>query len=67
MAPVVKNLAAKAEDVRDMGSIPGLGRSPREGHGNPDSCILAWKIPPTEKPGRLQSMGSQESDMTKVT
>ena len=28
------------------------------------STILAWKIPWTEEPGRLQSMGSQESDMT---
>ena len=28
------------------------------------SSILAWKIPWTEKPGELQSMGSQESDMT---
>ena len=28
------------------------------------SSILAWKIPRTEKPGRLQSMGSQESDTT---
>ena len=27
------------------------------------SSILAWKIPWTEEPGRLQSMGSQESDM----
>ena len=27
------------------------------------STILAWKIPWTEEPGRLQSMGSQESDM----
>ena len=26
--------------------------------------ILAWRIPWTEKPGRLQSMGSQELDMT---
>ena len=26
--------------------------------------ILAWKIPWMEEPGRLQSMGSQESDMT---
>ena len=26
--------------------------------------ILAWRIPRTEEPGRLQSMGSQESDMT---
>ena len=28
------------------------------------SSILAWRIPRTEEPGRLQSMGSQESDMT---
>ena len=32
---VVKNLPASAEDVRDVGSIPGLGRSPGGGHGNP--------------------------------
>ena len=30
------------------------------------SSILAWKIPVTEEPGGLQSMGSQESDMTEV-
>ena len=28
------------------------------------SSILAWRIPGTEEPGGLQSMGSQESDMT---
>ena len=28
------------------------------------SSILAWRIPRTEEPGRLQSMGSQESDTT---
>ena len=32
---VVKNLPANAEDIRDMGSISGLGRSPGGGHGNP--------------------------------
>ena len=31
------------------------------------SSILAWRIPWTEKPGGLQSMGSQESDMIEVT
>ena len=30
----------------------------------PHSNTLAWKIPWTEEPGRLQSMGPQESDMT---
>ena len=32
---VVKNLSANAGDVRDMGLIPGLGRSLGEGNGNP--------------------------------
>ena len=32
---MVKNLPASAGDIRDMGSIPGLGRSPGEGNGNP--------------------------------
>ena len=32
---MVKNPPSKAGDIRDMGSIPGLGRSPREGNGNP--------------------------------
>ena len=31
---VVKNLPASAEDLRDMGLIPGWGRSPVEGNGN---------------------------------
>ena len=32
---VVKNPPANTGDVRDAGSIPGLGRSPGEGNGNP--------------------------------
>ena len=32
---VVKNLPANAEDTRDTGSIPGLGKSPGIGNGNP--------------------------------
>ena len=35
VAIVVKNPPANAGDVRDEGSIPGLGRSPDEGNGNP--------------------------------
>ena len=35
MVLVVKNLPAKAGDVRDQGSIPGSGRFPRVGYGNP--------------------------------
>ena len=55
---VVKNLPANAGDT---GSIPGLGRSPGEGNGNPSSSILVSRIPWTEEPGRLQSMGPQKS------
>ena len=41
MAQLVKNLSPKAEDLRDKDSIPGMGRSPRGGHGNPlqYSCL----------------------------
>jgi len=49
---------ASACNVGDPGSIPGSGRSPGEGNGY-HSSTLAWKIPWTEEPGRLQSMGLQ--------
>ena len=51
----VKNQPANGGDV---GLIPGSERSPREGMAVLSS-ILAWEIPWTEEPGRLQSMGSQ--------
>ena len=57
MALAVKNLPANAGDTRASDSVPGLGRYPGEGNGNPLS-ILAWKIPRAEKPGRLLCMGS---------
>ena len=49
---------ASVGDTRNMGSICGSGRSPRGGNGNPlqFSC---WRIPWTEEPVRLQSMGLQ--------
>ena len=47
-------------NVEDLGSIPGLGRSPGEGNGY-RSSILAWRIPWTEEPRGLQSMGSQRA------
>ena len=51
VAQAVKNLPANAGDAR---SIPAPGNSPGEGNGN-HSRILAWEIPWTEEPGRLQS------------
>ena len=55
---MVKNLPANASegDIRDVGSIPGLRRS-LEKEMATHSSILAWEIPWTEEPGRLQSMG----------
>ena len=58
VALVVKNPPANAGDVRDTGSVPGSGRYPGGGHGNPlqYSCLEnsmdrgAWWLP---------SMGSQ--------
>ena len=35
MALVVKNMSANAGDLREASSIPGSGRSPEGGHGNP--------------------------------
>ena len=55
---MVKLLPANAGDARDLGSIPGSGRSPGEGTAT-HSSILVWKIPWTEEPGRLQSMQLQ--------
>ena len=55
---MVKNPLANAGDIRDTGSIPGSGRSPGEEMAT-HSTIVAWKIPWTEEPGRLQYMGLQ--------
>ena len=46
-------------DVGDAGLIPGLGRFPLEEDTATHSSILAWRIPWTEEPGWLQSIGSQ--------
>ena len=65
--PAVKNLPVNAEDIRDMGSIPGSGRSPGEGYGNPlkYSCLKnsmdrgAWQA--------TVHGGHKESDTTEAT
>ena len=60
MAIAIKNPPARTGDRRGAGSILVWGRSSGGGHGNPaTSKILAWRIPRTEEPGGLQSMGSQ--------
>ena len=55
---VVKNPSADAGVIRDVGSI--LGQEDLLEEGTATHCsILAWRIPWTEEPGGLQSMGSQ--------
>ena len=51
-------MVVSACNVRDPDSIPGSGRS-LEREMATHSSMLAWKIPWTEEPGRLQSMGLQ--------
>ena len=58
VALMVKNLPASADDIRDTGSIPGLGTSPG-GERAAYSSILAWIIPWMEELGGLQSRGLQ--------
>ena len=53
---MVKNLPANAGDVRDARLIP---EDPLEEGMATHSSVLAWRIPRTEEPGGLQSMGSQ--------
>ena len=52
---MVKNAAANAGDA---GLVPGLGRPPEKEMAT-HSSVLAWRIPWTEEPGGLQSIGLQ--------
>ena len=58
---MVKNPPAGAGNVRDVGSIPGSGRSPGEGQGNPllYSCLENPMDREATWIGGLHSMGSQ--------
>ena len=75
---VVKNPPTSAGDIRDMGSVPGLGRSPGGGHGNPlqYSCLEnpmdrgAWQ--PTvhgvaQSQTRLKQLGTHARDLDILT
>ena len=53
-----KESASNAGEAGEVGLIPGSGRSPGSRIAT-HSSILTWKLPWTEKPGGLQSIGSQ--------
>ena len=56
---VTKNPLVNAGDTEGAGLIPGLEKKLAT-----HSCIVAWKIPWTEEPGRLYPWGCKESDTT---
>ena len=57
---LAKSLSANAGDTRDTVSTPGWEIFPTQEKGVATHCsILDWKLPCTEEPGGLQSMGSQ--------
>ena len=60
---MVKNPPENAGNAADVGSVPGSGRSPGEGNGNPLQCSCLENHMDRE-PGRIPSMGSHESDTT---
>ena len=55
---MVENLPSNAGDTGDEGSIPGSGRSHREGNGYPLQ-YYCLENPMDREPGRLQAMGLQ--------
>ena len=66
MVILVKNPPANAGDIRYVGSVPGLGRSPGGGHGNPPRCSCL-ENPMNRGAWRATVHGVAESDMTEVT
>ena len=67
MVLVVKNLPHKAGDIRDTGSILGLGEDPLEDRMETYSCIPVWRIHGQRSLAGYSPQDLRESDMTEVT
>jgi len=66
MSVMIKNPPANKGDVRDMGSMPGSGRSPGGGHGNPlQYSLLENSVDRGTWQGTVYSVA--ESDRTEAT
>ena len=61
---MIKNLPASARDVRDAGLIPGSGRSPEGGHGNPLQYSCLENTHGQRSLAGYSSQGLKESDTT---
>ena len=67
VALVVKNPPADAGNIRDAGLIPGSGRSPGGGHGNPLQYSCLENPHGQRKLAGYSPWGRTELDMTEVT
>ena len=65
VVPVVKRLPANAGDIRDTGLIPGSGKSPGKGHGNP--LLYSCLENPMDRGGCKVHKVAKKSDMTEMT
>ena len=65
---VLKNLLANAGDIEDASLIPGLGRSPGGGHGNPLQCFcLERRLAGYSPGGHKEHAWSGENDMLSLS
>ena len=64
---MVKNLPTSAGDIRDVSSVPGLGRAPGGGHGNPLQYSCLENYMDREAWQAAVHRVSKESDKTEVT
>ena len=63
----VENLRARAQDIKDTGSIPGSGRSPGGGHGIPTPAFLPGQSHGQRSLAGYSPWGLKELGMTEVT